>query len=805
MEVEQGGTNEVRPDFFREPPVKYTGGDLPWQWEEDGLIATRTGAWAAPGCHDGCGVVVYTDAETGKFHHVEGDEESPYYQGRLCARCIALKEAVYHPDRLLYPMKRDPKDRGKADKWERISWDEAYDMVFDKFNQIKAESGGKSVVFHLGTGRGTAPYMTRLQYAFGSVQYAYMLSGNSCYVPRVGASNVLMGTYTVPDCSQNHWDRYEHPGWVAPKNIFIWGNNPLKSNADGNLGHWMVDCMKRGSKLVVIDPKLTWLAARADLWLQIRCGTDSALALAMGKYIVENDLYDHEFVESWCYGFEQYYEATKEWTLEKAEEITWIPAAKIKRAAEMMAEKPSAVQWGLALDMTMECLAGSAAVIDLWSITGQIDIPGGMVTVHQPFNIQTWNPPDPAECLTQEEQDQRIGGRDFPALKYSGVVLTQADMTVDQMLTSRPYKIRANWIQSTNPLSCTAQEPDTRMERAYLNAEFNVYVDMFMTPTCQACCDLVLPVCMYPERDGIRSIYFHVQTTNQACKPLGESKSDMEICWELGRRWNDQLWPGETLQEFFTFTMKETGMTFEEARAENWIYPEYHYEKFRTGEQRPDGKLGFNTPTGRVELYSTLFGLWGQKPVPHYAEPPYSPNQVPARFDKDAYLAEYPLIMTTGARHYASFHSEHRQIPHLRALNPDPCFEIHPDTAAELGIKDGDWCWIENHLGRIQEKAILTMALDPSTVSLDHAWWFPEADPEDKFDEYGKRLGCYETYASNANVIVEAGCGESGFGNNCKSHMCKVYRCTPEEARRDTDIKYIEERFAPNYDLVSER
>ena len=115
--------------------------------------------------------------------------------------------------------------------------------------------------------------------------------------------------------------------------------------------------------------------------------------------------------------------------------------------------------------MTMECLAGSAAVIDLWSITGQIDIPGGMVTVHQPFNIQTWNPPDPAECLTLEEQKQRIGGEDFPALKYSGVVLTQADMTVDQMLTSRPYKIRANWIQSTNPLSCTAQEPNTRMSR----------------------------------------------------------------------------------------------------------------------------------------------------------------------------------------------------------------------------------------------------------------------------------------------------------------------------------------------------
>ncbi len=797
LEVEQGGINEVRPDFFREPPTRFTGGDLPWQWEEDGMVVTRSASWAAPGCHDGCGVLVFTDKETGKFIKVEGDEDNPYYQGRLCARCIALKEAIYHPDRVLYPMKRDPKDRGKADKWERITWDEAYAMITEKFETIKRESGAKAVVFHLGTGRGTAPWMTRLQYAFGSAQYAYMLSGNSCYVPRVAASMVLMGAYTCPDCSQYFIDRYDNPNWVAPKNIFIWGNNPLISNADGNLGHWIVDCMKRGSKLVVIDPKLTWLAAKADLWLQIRCGTDAALALAMGKIIIEEDIYDHEFVENWCYGFEEYYEATKEWTAKRASEVTWIPEEKIYQAAHMMAEKPTSVQWGLALDMTMECIAGSASVVDLWSITGQIDIPGGMITVRHPFNVQIWAPPDPAEHLTIEEQKARIGGDAFPALKYSGVVLTQADMTVDQMLSNRPYKIRANWIQSSNPLSCTAQEPDTRMEQAYCNAEFNVYVDPFMTPTAQACCDVFLPVCMYPERDGIREIYYYIQNTNKACEPLGESKSDMQIGWELGRQWSKKIWPGETLTEFLTANMTEVGMTFEETRDENWVYPDFHYEKFRKGEQRPDGQLGFNTPTGRIELYSTLFGQWGQKAVPWYSEPPYSPYKVPERFNKEEYLEKYPLIMTTGARQWASFHSEHRQIPHLRALHPNPEFELAPETAEKYGIKTGDWCWIENHLGRIQLKANVSPILDPSTIALDHAWWFPERNPEDELDKDGKHLGCYGTYASNANVIVEAGCGESGFGNNCKSHMCRIYKCQPDEVYCDTNMDEIVEKFSP--------
>ena len=267
----------IRPDFFREPDTRYTGGDLPWMWEEDGMIVRRSAVWSAPGCHNGCGVKLYTDKETGAFVKLEGDEENPYYQGRLCARCIAMAEAIYHPDRVLYPMKRDPKDRGK-DKWERISWDEAYDMVYEKFSEIKAKYGGRAIVFSMGTGRGTQVPLCRLAYAFGSVQYSYFLSGNSCYVPRVGATTTVTGSYSTPDFSQYFIDRYDHDGWVAPTNIFVWGNNPIISNADGNIGHWVVDCMKRGSKLVVIDPKLTWLAAKADLWMQIHPGTDAAVA-----------------------------------------------------------------------------------------------------------------------------------------------------------------------------------------------------------------------------------------------------------------------------------------------------------------------------------------------------------------------------------------------------------------------------------------------------------------------------------------------------------------------------------------------
>ena len=526
--------------------------------------------------------------------------------------------------------------------------------------------------------------------------------------------------------------------------------------------------MKRGSKLIVVDPRLTWLAAKADLWLQIRPGTDSMLALSMGKHIMENDLYDHEFVEKWCYGFEEYKKACEPYDLDWASEVTWLDKEDIIAAAKYMSEKPTAVQWGLAIDMNLQCVTASQALCNLWCITGQIDIPGGMITVHDPYNTEVWLPPDPREVFTPEQEKERIGSN-YEMITNSGMVQCQADSMIDQLVSGRPFKIRAAWIQSTNPLACCAQDPEPRVEKGLRNCDFVVGVDCFMTPTLMANCDVVLPLCFYPEREGLRSVWYYIQNTNKACEPMGESKDDFQINWELGRRWNKDLWPGETLEEYFSYLIKEAGITYDKSRKLNWIYPEFHYRKFEKGEQRPDGKVGFNTPTGRIELWSTLLASWGQKPLPYFEEPPMSPYSQPELYK------EYPLVLTTGARHYESFHSEHRQMSRLRSRLPQPLFEIHPDKAAELGIEDGDWCWIESPIGRCREVAKVTPIVDPRVVQADHGWWFPEADPEDQGE------GCFATYARNINVCLPSECGDTGFGNQSKCYLCKVYKCTPEE------------------------
>ena len=169
----------------------------PWRYEEDGLTVTRTSPWSPPGCHPvGCGLKLYVD-DGGRLVRVEGDENNPVTQGRLCPRCLALKDYIYNPARLLHPMKRDPKERGNADAWEQITWDEAFDIIKDEYDRITAAYGRESIVVFAGTGRegGTfAPYGTM---CFGTPNFCYTQSGYACYTPRLAAIAYIAGT-TVP-------------------------------------------------------------------------------------------------------------------------------------------------------------------------------------------------------------------------------------------------------------------------------------------------------------------------------------------------------------------------------------------------------------------------------------------------------------------------------------------------------------------------------------------------------------------------------------------------------------------------------
>ena len=737
-------------------------GETKWAWEEDGMRVVRSIARTGPGCHQGCGVLLFV--KDGKLVKVEGDPEFPHNQGRLCPRCLALTQVIYHPDRLKYPMKRAG-NRGEG-KWGRITWEEAYGTIAQKFNEIKKKQGPESVIFCQGTGRDIGPYISKLAYSFGSPNKVTFgpLDGHACFAPKVTALAATTGAFEVADCAQFFPERYKNSNWRVPQCIMVWGNNPLTSNPDGFMGHWIVECMKNGSEIMVVDPRRTWLATRAKSWLQIRPGTDAALALGMLHVIINEKLYDEEFIRQWTYGFDELKQRVQDYPLEKVSEITWIPKEKIVEASRSYAaSKPAAIQWGVAIDQSKECIPAIHAIMSLWAITGNFDVPGGNVIKSQNFNLDSEINKE-FQTLPKEREEKKIGTGIYPLLDqwYLPAV---GSVVIDQMLTGAPYPIKAAWIQTTNTFACATADA-RKVYEAFKKLDFIAVADLFITPTVMAFADIVLPAATYAERDGIaltggNSIFAGI--INKAIEPVGECKSDMEIVLELGKRLNPTAWPWNNVQEMFGAMICSMGMTFEELREIGFAYDAFEYKKYEKGLLRPDKKVGFNTPTGKVELYSTVFEKCGLDPLPYFEEPPESPVSTPE------IAKEYPLVLTTGVKSWGFFHSEHRQIPSLRRMNPDPTTEIHPETAERLGIKDGDWIVIENKHGRCQQRAKITSGIHPQVVHSQHGWWFPEKP--------GPEPSLFGAWESNINLLLPSGpVGKSGFGYPFKCQMCRVYK-----------------------------
>lgn len=735
--------------------------EKPWKYEEDGLQVTRGSAWTGPGCHLGCGILLFTD-ENDRLVKVEGDPENPFNEGRLCPRCLALEEVVNHDDRLKYPMKRDPKDRGR-DTWQQISWDEAFDTVAERFIAIREEFGPECVAFYQGTGRDIAAWITRLCWSYGSPNYLFGMSGMSCYLPRVAGCFATTGAFWVGDYSQQFALRYEDPRWKRPDVVLVWGNNPVNSSSDGFFGHWLVDIMKMGTEIIVADPRRTWLASKAVDFMQLRPGTDAALAMGMLNIMIEENLYDRDFVDRWCYGFDELAERVSEYTPERVEDITWVPADTIRSSARTFAAADAAImQWGLAVDTTKEALPACHALSALFAITGNVAKPGTMIN---PPSILYYAGGWGNELLSDEVRPKRIGLDKYSLLNF-GFQVASTDEMLKTYETEQPYKMRAAWLQTTNFLACTSPQPERTMN-AFRNLDFIVSVDMFMTPTIMALADIVLPACTYAERDGIR-VGDGVQRGEAINKvtQIGEAKSDMEINLILGKRLNPDAWPWADVKEMYSSILDDAnvGMSFGELQENAPAYIPFEYHMHETGKLRRDGQVGFETPTGRIELWSNFYNSAGLDPLPYFEEPTPGPGATPELME------EYPLVLTTGARNPTLFHSEHRQIAHLRAVRPDPIVQVNPATATRYGVRDGDWVWLENALGRCKRRVEETPIVNERTISTDHGWWFPESDPEN----------LYDVFDLNVNQLFEYIPGKSGFGCNYKTLLVKMYRVDGE-------------------------
>ncbi len=810
-------------------------------------MIVRTTTWSAgPGCHGACGVLAHI--EDGKLVKIEGDPDHPFNRGRLCSRCLAMTQYIDHPERLRSPRKRVG-ERGE-NKWQDISWEEAYDLIEEKMGKIRDEHGAESMIFSMGTGRDVGAWICLLAYNYGSPNVMFALSGIGCYSPRIAASETVLGDYCVFDGGQWLPKGHDDPRYEVPETIVIWGYNINASCPDNIFGHWVTDLMKKGSKVICIDPRLSFFASRADKWLQLRPGTDGALAMGFLNVILNEELYDKSFVEKWTNAAHllradtgkllrasdlmtggsaddfvvwdtssggpavwvsesQEFDApgvvpalelpvgrcavrladgssvdvktvwsalraeVDQYPVERVAEITWLKEEDIVEAARLYAQsKPATIQWGVAIDMTPAITPTATAIATLWSITGNLDVPGGNVVARSAFGAVAYALPGQkgAIKLPPPDVDQKRIGRDKYGVLGEFIWRAQTDEALEQISTGEPYPIKGMWIQACNPVGGIGYDP-AKWVKALKELEFICVVDTFMTPTAELA-DVVLPAATFLEKDGIRSWWTPLQPIVKALE-VEDCKPDNEINFELAKRFNPDIeW--DSYHELMDDILKPSGMTFKELSEKGWVlppdgHPSAPYHRHERGLLRPDGKPGFKTRSGKVELYSVLREEWGLEPLPHHEEPPFSPVSTPDLFE------EYPLILSTGRRSPVFFNSEHRNIPWLREADPDPVVELHPETGAALGVGDGEWVWIENMFGKCRLKAKLTRIVPRWMASATHGWWYPEQE--------GAEPSLRGVWESSTNQLLPMGYqGKDGLGTHAKCTLCKVYRANTAPA-----------------------
>ncbi|NTU90098.1 MAG: dehydrogenase, partial [Actinobacteria bacterium] len=392
------------------------------------------------------------------------------------------------------------------------------------------------------------------------------------------------------------------------------------------------------------------------------------------------------------------------------------------------------------------------------------------------------------DSLSEELKQKTIGMKEYP-LYVNNIRNAHADMMFDAVTKGTPYKIRMGWIQSTNLLSPTCCAEPSKWYEGLKELEWCFATDCFITPSIEGCADLFLPLSACPEKNDVVMTHYAgspvtISANNKAID-VGEVKSDIQILIELGAYLESKCLEGMFKDEIDFLTQRRarpSHMTFEELREEVVYKRGVNYRKYETGLLRPDRKPGFLTPTGRVELWSTAFSAFGEDPLPYYSEPAFSPfnPETPADMKE-----EYTFILTTGARVYAFFHSEHRQIPVLRELNPNPLLEINPDDAKMLRLADGQWVEIANAFGKAKFKAKISPIVKSGVVHAQHGWWFPEQD--------GDAPNLYGVFQSNVNDLVENHHNSKlGYGAPYKCNICSV---TPLKESYDTDMDLVVEKF----------
>lgn len=636
-------------------------------------------------CIWGCGIIV--SVKDGTIIKVKGDPDHPWNRGRLCPKAAGIIEQFYSPRRITHPMR-------KVDgKWERLTWDDALDFMALELNKVKEKYGPETWAMltgmaFLGQGFQNKHFLQRFCDAYGSPNF--IAPETVCFLTRIYANAFTFGMFPYPDSRSS-------------KCVILWGHNP--SASDPMTAEDVKWAKGQGAKIIVIDPRKTHFAKDAEIYTAIRPGTDCVLALAMLRVIIEEGLYDKAFVENWTSGFEPLRAHVQEFTLEKAAAITGVQANIIEGIARTYASsRPAVILQGVnSLDQHPSGFQTSRALAILEAITGNIGVTGGHLFAGPPPNFSQLR-------LPELVKSQGIGKEQYPL--FVGDWTAQGMLLPDMILTGKPHPMRALTVVASNPILVWPNSEKIKKSLAQL--DFLSVTTLTMNETAEMA-DLVLPGAGCLERTEVTEVALlgakgYMSLRNKVAG-YEECWSDIKIFLELAKRMGyDEYFPWQNEEEVLQHIFKDTGVNINDYLGKaNFInYGEVVSKGYEA--------TGFPTPTGKVELYSTIMAQVGLDPLPTFLEPPESPVSSPD------VAKDYPIILTTGARVLQYIHTSSSEVAAFDKKFPGPFAELHPRTAGEYGIADGETMIVETKRGAIEVEARVTEDIMPQVISICHGW-----------------------------------------------------------------------------------
>jgi anaerobic selenocysteine-containing dehydrogenase len=624
----------------------------------------------------------------------------------ICSKSYATLQRLYHPNRLKYPMKRTNPKGSPDPGFVRISWDEAYDMIVDQLNRIKKEHGPHAVFFYVGDPKEPRAAVQRLAATYGSVNYGCE-SSTAC---RRAAQLAELLTYGFPTMGDLPTEE--------SKVMLIWGTNPAYSGQPFLCHGQLADAKERGVKFIVVDPRISPTAGTlADIHLRPRPATTAALAAGMMHIIFKEGLEDKAFCDKWIHGIDELRDYVQDFTPEKVEKITWVPAKDLIDAARLYAtHRPGAFLTGAqATTHDRNATNNHRAILMIPAICGYIDVPGGIPKPTEPLEGMQgpWADGPPGFCLRDkmtEMKEHRLDLEAFPAW-VEKLFEVQTNHLVEWIKEGK-VKAFLGW-----GLNTMIWPQSHAYQQAIESLDFSMSVDYFYRDWTHRYVDIVLPAAMNYERLAPFAYFGRKVFGRTPVKPQGECREDWQIALEIGTRlgYPDVFFNGDVeaacndILGMWKITYEdlrknqETGVSIPGKGVEQ-------YKKYETGGIRPDGKPGFMTPSGKIEAVSMVLEKYGIPALPEFKEPMET-------------TSEYPLILVSGSRVPYITHSKWREdSPWLLELQPDPLLTINPKDAEKRGIHRGDDLSLKTAAGEIRVKAKPTIMVPPGVVGVMHGW-----------------------------------------------------------------------------------